>query len=115
MIPTRLLLDAMEADQTNLVSNKIYFRCLSRFSLINTLLDCVGADYCYLPTSLNMDPSLIRSGPGACSPSSQCELCEGDCDKDEDCQENLICFHRHENAAVPGCRGGEYDRSRTYS
>mmetsp|Transcript_9184 Transcript_9184/g.16629 ORF Transcript_9184/g.16629 Transcript_9184/m.16629 type:complete len:95 (-) Transcript_9184:205-489(-) len=41
------------------------------FLLANALFDCmyvVGADYCYLPSSRNMDPSLIRSGPGACSP-----------------------------------------------
>lgn len=87
------------------------------FLLTNALFDCmyvVGADYCFLPTSRNMDPSLIRSGPGACSPTSKCELCEGDYDEDEDCQGNLQCFHRHSKEAVPGCRGGEYDRSCTY-
>mmetsp|Transcript_36131 Transcript_36131/g.87335 ORF Transcript_36131/g.87335 Transcript_36131/m.87335 type:complete len:206 (+) Transcript_36131:2830-3447(+) len=41
--------------------------------------------------------------------------CEGDCDVDNDCFHNLVCFHRQENqnTAVPGCRGGDEDSSAT--
>jgi hypothetical protein len=40
--------------------------------------------------------------------------CQGDCDgKDEECEGNLICFHRDGGEPVPGCLGGEYDNSRT--
>ena len=39
--------------------------------------------------------------------------CEGDCDADEDCYGKLVCFHREEKDAVPGCVGGENDSSKT--
>ena len=32
-------------------------------------------------------------------------LCEGDCDADEDCDGNLICFQRSGWTEVPGCLG----------
>lgn len=36
--------------------------------------------------------------------------CEGDCDHDSDCADELVCFQRDGLATVPGCRGtGEYD------
>eukprot|EP00984_Skeletonema_dohrnii_P001331 scaffold413_cov76-Skeletonema_dohrnii-CCMP3373.AAC.2 len=34
--------------------------------------------------------------------------CEGDCDSDHDCKDDLICFERHGTTEpVPGCLGGE--------
>jgi len=41
------------------------------------------------------------------------QLCEGDCDKDEDCALGLICFQRTSNEDVPGCIGGESDAEKT--
>ena len=38
-------------------------------------------------------------------------VCEGDCDRDSDCQGNLICFQRSGGEPVPGCTGS--DNSRT--
>eukprot|EP00934_Nitzschia_sp_Nitz4_P005076 Nitzschia sp. Nitz4//NODE_293_length_29386_cov_71.949235//2837//4960//NITZ4_additional_000031-RA//-1//CDS//3329531815//5066//frame0 len=32
--------------------------------------------------------------------------CEGDCDTDDDCEGNLMCFQRERYDSVPGCRGG---------
>eukprot|EP00980_Cylindrotheca_fusiformis_P005677 scaffold1184_cov132-Cylindrotheca_fusiformis.AAC.98 len=32
-------------------------------------------------------------------------LCEGDCDKDSDCQDELFCFQRASYEPVPGCNG----------
>jgi hypothetical protein len=40
-------------------------------------------------------------------------LCKGDCKDDSECQEGLYCFQRGPNTPVPGCIGGEKDRSRT--
>ena len=40
-------------------------------------------------------------------------LCEGDCDKDDDCQDGLVCFQRDEFEDVPGCIGGRENDSRT--
>jgi hypothetical protein len=34
-------------------------------------------------------------------------LCEGECDRDSDCQGKLRCFQRSGGQAVPGCKGGE--------
>lgn len=43
--------------------------------------------------------------------------CQGDCDDNEDCEGELICFHRDNagdyNKPVPGCLGGADDDSRT--
>ena len=49
------------------------------------------------------------------NPLTNGKKCEGDCDTDEDCEGNLICFHRdkHEYKDVPGCSGGSRDGSRT--
>ena len=41
------------------------------------------------------------------------KICEGDCDKDEDCDQGLICFQRTSNETVPGCIGGESDIEKT--
>eukprot|EP00980_Cylindrotheca_fusiformis_P013668 scaffold3515_cov126-Cylindrotheca_fusiformis.AAC.17 len=40
-------------------------------------------------------------------------LCQGDCDRNSDCQTGLVCFQRNKNVAVPGCIGGENDGSRS--
>eukprot|EP00980_Cylindrotheca_fusiformis_P002671 scaffold624_cov150-Cylindrotheca_fusiformis.AAC.4 len=40
-------------------------------------------------------------------------LCEGDCDRDADCQSGLKCFQRNAGESVPGCSGGSRDNSRT--
>eukprot|EP00536_Pseudo-nitzschia_multiseries_P002667 jgi/Psemu1/5973/gm1.5973_g len=39
--------------------------------------------------------------------------CVGDCDKDADCAEGLVCFQRRPNDPVPFCHGGENDFTRT--
>eukprot|EP00980_Cylindrotheca_fusiformis_P004904 scaffold1041_cov121-Cylindrotheca_fusiformis.AAC.9 len=40
-------------------------------------------------------------------------LCQGDCDRDVDCQDGLRCFQRTEGMDVPGCSGGQQDLSAT--
>lgn len=40
-------------------------------------------------------------------------FCEGDCDRDADCDEGLICFQRGPNDLIPFCHGGEDDPTRT--
>lgn len=37
----------------------------------------------------------------------------GDCDSNDDCVGDFICFQRNEHEAVPGCIGGERDGGRT--
>ena len=36
-------------------------------------------------------------------------LCEGDCDSDDDCNDDLICFQQGEYEHVSGCLGGTSD------
>ena len=54
-------------------------------------------------------PSVVaRVGPAAVGadagkPSKPCTRCQGDCDKDSDCQGNLRCFQRNKKEKVPGC------------
>jgi len=38
-------------------------------------------------------------------------LCEGECDKDRDCEGDLICYQRGSGHAVPGCSGVPGSRS----
>jgi hypothetical protein len=48
------------------------------------------------------------------SPTSAYPLgeCQGECDSNEDCEGELICFQRDPGDPVPGCLGGEDDTSR---
>ena len=36
----------------------------------------------------------------------KCELCSGDCDTDDDCAGDLVCFQRDGGEDVPGCSWG---------
>lgn len=40
-------------------------------------------------------------------------LCAGDCDRDADCAEGLVCYQRGANDPVPYCFDGENDSTRT--
>ena len=35
-------------------------------------------------------------------------MCEGDCDSDSDCKDDLECFHRDGDESVPGCDDSPY-------
>jgi len=65
-----------------------------------------GMDYCYDP-SFNAgcgNMPLKRVGNNLEHYAYQC--CEGDCDRNSDCAEGLICFQRRGDfAPVPGCTG----------
>lgn len=68
----------------------------------------------------NKDPPPTDANPriqkiGQCSPSKKCNVCEGDCDSDNDCKGDFVCFKRRKNSfkKVPGCRGGKSDKSGT--
>lgn len=50
---------------------------------------------------------------GGTPPSMPLQLCQGDCDRDEDCAFGLICFQRTSFEAVPGCIGGDADFEKT--
>ena len=56
--------------------------------------------------------SLINSvnlGGSGCSSSNKCSECQGDCDRDTDCEDGLKCFQRNTNGPVPtGCTGYMY-------
>lgn len=61
-------------------------------------------------TPLNPIPLIDYGGT---PPSMPLQLCEGDCDKDEDCEIGLICFQRTSFEPVPGCIGGTTDMQKT--
>lgn len=57
-------------------------------------------------------PSLVDVGQsgGACSSSSICNLCEGNCHSDAECASGLVCWKRMAQRHVPGCAiGGSGD------
>jgi len=45
------------------------------------------------------------------NPSQILEHCQGDCDSDEDCGLDLICYQRNGYNEIPGCNGGRTDAS----
>jgi len=58
--------------------------------------DSSSNDYCTLPALNDIGNNL---------PSGSYDLCQGDCDSDADCKNNLHCFKRDGFAPVPGCDG----------
>lgn len=85
--------------------------------------DIPGADYCYDPSvpppvsptvsptpspSEGSLPVLEWKGVNGCTPTSPCDVCQGDCDVNEDCMSGLECFKRSdgEYTQVPGCAVG---------
>jgi hypothetical protein len=56
------------------------------------------------------DPDSARLRNPQCSSNKPCDRCEGDCDKDNHCKGNLVCFQRKGSdgtkySPVPGCNG----------
>lgn len=58
-------------------------------------------------------PKLHGMGPDYCTETNKCGMCEGDCDTNDDCEGELICYQRDSYENVPGCEGN--DSSRKYS
>mmetsp|Transcript_37630 Transcript_37630/g.91330 ORF Transcript_37630/g.91330 Transcript_37630/m.91330 type:complete len:220 (+) Transcript_37630:134-793(+) len=84
------------------------------------------SDYCVQRTDLNAPPPTPSPNPAPTPYNTPrvgipirytrdfpLGLCEGDCDSNFDCANDLVCFQRNENTPVPGCLGGENDGSRT--
>jgi len=53
------------------------------------------------------DPEVDPVAGDYCTADNPCQQCQGDCDEDEDCAGNLVCFQRDAGEAVPSCQGGE--------
>ena len=48
-------------------------------------------------------------GNNYCQSSNKCSQCQGDCDDDDDCENQLVCFQRtNSEQEVPGCTGDDY-------
>jgi len=48
-------------------------------------------------------PSLVNKGE---KPTVKLGQCEGDCDKNADCQEGLVCYQRDKHNPVRECSSG---------
>ncbi|CAJ1954158.1 unnamed protein product [Cylindrotheca closterium] len=70
------------------------------------------SDYCVRKSDLNSG-STLEDLTLKYTTEFPLSRCEGDCDTNDDCIGDLICFQRNEHEAVPGCIGGENDGSRT--
>jgi PKD repeat protein len=48
-----------------------------------------------------------------CSPTNLCKRCQGDCNSDDDCEGNLVCYQKGAGApgTVPSCRGVDLSRT----
>lgn len=76
--------------------------------------DKYGKDVCVRKSPL--EPP-VRELPviayvGECDEDYLCGLCEGDCDSDDDCLDDLVCGKRRGYESVSGCtgEGGDEDR-----
>ena len=84
-------------------------------SLVALFAAVLGAIAFFALDSSSSAAQLVRRNLGALSlvgnngsPSSKFPLgeCEGDCDSDNDCEGDFVCFQRDEGEAVPGCYVG---------
>lgn len=74
-------------------------------------VDGSRTDFCVKPSDLEVGPPpKIQVVPNPIEPLSRCE---GDCDSDDDCEGDLVCFQRSDCMYAPGCDGGIDDYSRT--
>lgn len=64
----------------------------------------ITADYCYDPASILLNLTEHDDTWGQ-EIQHQLGRCEGDCDKDSECNEGLVCFQRDDEVSVPNCRG----------
>ena len=65
-----------------------------------------------VPTVTPLPPKKIKQYGHTPPPDKMpLQFCEGDCDKDSECAPGLICFQRTHFQAVPGCIGGETDKT----
>jgi hypothetical protein len=82
---------------------------LSQRSLANTTISDIP-DPLPLPTQLRTKYIGNNGSPESGFPLGECE---GDCDRNSDCEGDLICHQRSAHEAVPGCDGGKDDSSDT--
>ena len=61
-----------------------------------------GRDYCFVP-----EDNHLRLRGTQCSSENPCNLCEGDCDNDFQCEGDLACYQiaSGKTSSVPGCIG----------
>jgi len=68
-----------------------------------------------LTATVNFDDEAVKINGISWSPPQSMlplDLCQGDCDVDDDCGPGLVCFQRFTpRTAVPGCIGGQDDSS----
>lgn len=60
--------------------------------------------YCYDPAKW-ISKNLTFRGERACASSNPCQVCQGRCYYDKDCEGELKCWPRSKQEAVPGCIG----------
>ncbi|KAL3936908.1 MAG: hypothetical protein SGBAC_007877 [Bacillariaceae sp.] len=69
------------------------------------------SDFCVKPEDLDEDDNEIKIVDT--EQNALLGRCEGDCDVDEDCEGDMVCFQRDDCMYVPGCTGGYDDYSFT--
>lgn len=118
-----------------LLSFQYYMLCFTLHFPYCSEDDFTNTDYCvfdvygegyFVPTdsptaypTVTMRPSITPLPPrplsflGSTPPADKLplQICEGDCDNDQQCGEGLICFQREENMAVPGCIGNDSNKT----
>ena len=76
---------------------------------VDNLADCNGealdrANYCY-HSRPHADLAIVPDAGANCGNGVICTVCQGDCDRDEECAGSLKCFQRSSFERVPGCGG----------
>ena len=67
---------------------------------IPVMCSCVCGSFCFDPFDLH------NLGGSGCTTRHKCHACQGDCDRDTDCQAGLRCLQRNGLQSIHGCRTG---------
>jgi hypothetical protein len=52
-------------------------------------------------------PKVVAVSGTYCTPKAPCPQCYGDCDTNDDCEGNLVCYQIDGGKTVLSCSGGE--------
>eukprot|EP00535_Pseudo-nitzschia_heimii_P009512 CAMPEP_0197184460 /NCGR_PEP_ID=MMETSP1423-20130617/9936_1 /TAXON_ID=476441 /ORGANISM="Pseudo-nitzschia heimii, Strain UNC1101" /LENGTH=551 /DNA_ID=CAMNT_0042635273 /DNA_START=86 /DNA_END=1741 /DNA_ORIENTATION=+ len=102
-------LEECQGDCNNDYECKDNLICFKRMEDTINIPGCTGSDLIGENVDICIDPNnLPKEATFITWDASQLQECQGDCDFDEECEGNLICFKRNEDTInIPGCIGSD--------
>ena len=92
-------------NEPSLTTTSDPFRRLAPFTSAATITSA-DPPFVAIRSLVSQVPALVTVGNnGSPSPAFPLALCQGDCDRDDECQSGMFCFQRSGVDEVPGCQG----------